>query len=61
MLRTRLSPNLHKFVASSLEEIEYAIKEEIPVNEGTDTHLLWVASYLAVLIETFTKQMNGRQ
>ena len=40
MLRHRLTSNLHDFVASSLEEIEYAIKEELPVHQGTDAHFL---------------------
>ena len=37
MLRNRLTPSLHDFVASSLEEIEYATEKELPVNQGTDT------------------------
>lgn len=34
MLRTRLTPNLHAFIASSLEEIEYAVEEELSVAQG---------------------------
>ena len=52
MLRNRLTPSLRDFVASSLEEIEYATKKELPVNQGTNTHFLLAANYLEMLIGT---------
>jgi hypothetical protein len=61
MLRDRLTPSLQNFVASSLEEIEHAVKMELPVHQGTDTHFLSVANFLVMLTETLSKQMNGRQ
>lgn len=50
MLRNQLTPGLRDFVASSLEEIEYATKRELPVNQGTDTHFLLTPYYPEMLI-----------
>ena len=55
MLRNRLTPCLHDFVASSLEEIRYATEKELPVNQGTDTLFLWAPNYLELLIGTIWK------
>ena len=52
LLRNRLTPSLRDFVASSVEEIEYATKKELPVNQGNDNHLLWAIYYLEMLIGT---------
>ena len=55
MLRNRLIPSLHDFMASSPKVIEYATRKELPVNQGTDTLFLWVRSYLEMLIGTLWK------
>ena len=34
MLRSRLTPNLLSFVASTLEEIEYGLDAEFPLDRG---------------------------
>ena len=35
MLRNRLTPSLNDYVAGSLEEIEYAMTKNMPVDQGT--------------------------
>ena len=52
MLRNRLTPSLRDFVASSVEEIEYATNKELPVNQGNDNHFLWAINYLEMLLGT---------
>ena len=52
MLRNRLTPSLRNFVASSVEEIEYTMNKELPVNQGNDNHLLWAINYLEMLLGT---------
>jgi hypothetical protein len=55
MLRDRLTPSLQNFMASSLEEIEHAVKMELPVHQGPEPHFLSVANFLIMLTETLSK------